>query len=225
MLVMDIQRRNWKLLLFLCLGGTAAIVLVLVIALLALRSGRPTVVVVPPSSSHDPGGSPPPSSQPGDQPNDPSVVSAPGMPLHPQPAPTAPTPTLPPIDLAEVAMKYQDAVVWFGVEGKSYRFPCCTGWAVKPDTVVCTADLLAELKGLQDSGQGLKVFVHSDRQPDRSLYVRSFRLHPKYNVGDPGTTPVGITTSASPSWMVFFLATAASPRTNNCGARSVVIRP
>jgi pSer/pThr/pTyr-binding forkhead associated (FHA) protein len=85
-------------------------------------------------------------------------------------------------DLDSLVRRAQSAVVWLAVRHKDYLFPIASAWAVKPNLVVTTADVVTELQ-IAAAKPDMKVVAWSNGQ---EIAAESLRSHPKYSEADSG---------------------------------------
>jgi hypothetical protein len=83
----------------------------------------------------------------------------------------------------EAAIRAQERnVVWVGYRLREYAFPYASGWLARPDRVVTTAAVVADLEPL--SNEGIEPIVWRDGQ---ILRVKAQRRHPDFDADNPGS--------------------------------------
>jgi hypothetical protein len=133
---------------------------------------------VVPAAVEPPTESTPPASVPAPKSPDPSNTPVVDPPLPPTPVYDNPPRVA--LSLDQLESKYRDAIVWVGIERKEYIVPWCTGWAVNPTTVVCTA---TNAEFLRRAGES-KVFVYCGAiasEEKRIIKVTKLTSHSKFD--------------------------------------------
>lgn len=83
----------------------------------------------------------------------------------------------------ETAVKAQERnVVWVGYRLRDFAFPYASGWLVRPDRVVTTATVIADLEPL--SKDGIEPIVWRAGQ---IVAVKALRRHPAFDAENPGS--------------------------------------
>lgn len=85
-------------------------------------------------------------------------------------------------DLETVVAAQERNVVWVGYRLRDFAFPYATGWLVRPDKVVTTATVVADLEPL--SKEGIEPIVWREGQ---ILAVKALRRHPAFDTENPGS--------------------------------------
>jgi pSer/pThr/pTyr-binding forkhead associated (FHA) protein len=84
-------------------------------------------------------------------------------------------------DINDLARSKYPAVVWLGIRRGGQLFPRAAGWAVRPDAVVTTAAVVAELEKLSKE-PGVEVVASSN---DSVIGARSFQTHRDFSSSEP----------------------------------------
>jgi hypothetical protein len=122
----------------------------------------------------------------------PAAIAQSAPPPAPAPAPS-PLPTVPPPlarPIEEVVQSQEAAIVWIGYELDGKLFPYASGWAVRPNSIVTTAETARQLKVIVDkssSGEfGPATLVARD--VNGTIPIRELRLHSAYDATQPAAS-------------------------------------
>jgi hypothetical protein len=90
------------------------------------------------------------------------------------------------IDIEAAVKPHEKAIVWLGVRLGDYVFPLGSGWLVRPEIVVTTASVVADLENFTSKGWEAIVYHRG-----AMITVKSLRRHPEYDpesdVKNPGS--------------------------------------
>jgi hypothetical protein len=89
--------------------------------------------------------------------------------------------TTPSPNIEAVVKPHERGIVWIGFELRDFVFPHGTGWLVRPDRVVTTASVVADLEPLIEDG--IEVVVWS---AGRVVPVKTVHRLPAYDAENPG---------------------------------------
>ena len=90
----------------------------------------------------------------------------------------------------ELLAQFEDSVVWIGLKQGNYTFVEASGWIVRGNAVITSAAVVAQLAPIIRGEKGdWSAVVHSR---GRTISVKDSRLHPDYDVRDPGNQTTSV---------------------------------
>ena len=151
-----------------------------------------------------------------DPPAEESVETRPAPEAQPDRAPTKAAavespPSTPEISDAELRAKFADSVVWIGLNLENNTLFQSSGWLIRNDAVITSADVVWKLTPVVRGEKGdVKVVVHAR---GRTRSVSAARLHPKYDINDPGNRATSV-----PHGVGMLTLSAVDPPGGNSGS-------
>jgi hypothetical protein len=177
MLMVQLQRQNQRSMLLLAVVGLAGLLLVAGIfwSLLPKTPRAPEIAVAPPANASSSG-------QPvahADNPSEPALPIAP--PVRGDPVVGNP----PDRPIEEIVRPFEPAVVWIGYEFDERQYVSFSGFAIKRNVAVTTADAVRYLRAMSEK-LGADEVRYVARDSRGAVRIRDFKVHPNFESARDG---------------------------------------